>query len=420
MRRSIEWCEEASNAAPEERATVAKLQLFVGSLNVTQHLAAGTVADRITVSLYSLAHGLAHDWWTIFGMRDRMISLTRYRMGFILPDIRFGFDGASFEVQAHQHVCQDPDIRFWAGPSAVLTRQEGEAWITGLIEQVLSRLRQRNLPETSAALRWARVMASRRSGEAGFCEAAGSLGLDPYEIDDRTAAFIETAEGMFEGEALTEFVSGAEGVDRQRLIAWVEKMAREKGFRYRLANLRPIVDQLGTGTQPHAGEPAWATGYRLARRMRTLLNLGESVRFKSFRDLAGRLGASQTYGVAPRVDGIGALRRDRDDGLHIHLRDHGHSKEAAPGNLFAFARAVGDAACFPTFQLAPITKLRSAFRQAAGRAFAAEFLAPSDEVEAMREDGRDVVTIADEFAVSQQVVEHQIHNRSRILSLGVG
>ena len=105
-----------------------------------------------------------------------------------------------------------------------------------------------------------------------------------------------------------------------------------------------------------------------------------------------------------------------EDGLHIHLRNHGDSKEAASGHLFAFARAVGDAACFPKHQLAPITELRSAYRQAAGRAFAAEFLAPSDEIEAMREDGRDIVTIADEFGVAQQVIERQIVNRSRITS----
>jgi len=51
-----------------------------------------------------------------------------------------------------------------------------------------------------------------------------------------------------------------------------------------------------------------------------------------------------------------------------------------------------------------------------GRAFAAEFLAPSDEIEAMKAEKRDVVTIANEFAVSQQVIEYQIANRDRIVA----
>ena len=416
MRHLIEWCEGASNAAPEEQATVAELQLFVGSLNVTQHLFAGNVADRVMVSLYGLAHGLAHDWWTIFGTRDRMISLTRYRTGYILPDLRFGFDGAAFEVQAHQRVYDQPDVRFWAGPSEVLSRADGEAWITNLIEQVLSRLRQFGLPRTSAALRWERVTASRHGEDARFCEAAGALAIDPYQIDDNTAAFIERAEALFDNEALIEFVSGARDVDRIKLVHWVERMARNRGFQYRLANLRPIVDQTVLEIPPKTGEAAWAAGYRRAKFVRRTLNLNQGQRFASFRDLAKRFGASSNYNLAPRVDGIRALRNDREDGLHVHLRNHGDTKEASSAHLFAFARAVGDAACFPEHQLGPVTELRSAYRQAAGRAFAAEFLAPSDEIEAMREDRRDVVTIADEFAVSQQVIEYQITNRDRIVA----
>ncbi|WP_428489490.1 ImmA/IrrE family metallo-endopeptidase [Rhodopila sp.] len=399
---------------------MADLQLFVAGLNITQHLDAGSVGDRVTVSLYGLAHGLAHDWWTIFGVRDQEISLARYRTGYLLPDLRFGFDGAAFEIQAHQRVYEQPDVRFWAGPSEVLSRDDGEAWLSGLIDEVLLRLRQRGMPATSAALRWQRVMASRRSEEAVFCEAAGSLGIDPYQIDDATATFIEKSETLFRREALVEFVSGAGDVDRRRLLEWVEKMARNRGFQYRLANLRPIVDQT-VRDQPHRpNEKPWAAGYRLAHGIRQQLNLGQNGRFKSFKDLAIRLGASKNYNLAPQVDGIRALRRDREDGLHVHLRNHGDTQEAASAHLFAFARAVGDAACFPEPQLGPVTELRSAYRQAAGRAFAAEFLAPSDEIEAMRAERRDVVTIANEFAVSQQVIENQIMNRKRIVAALAG
>jgi hypothetical protein len=298
----------------------------------------------------------------------------------------------------------------------VLSRSDAEAWLSSLIDEVLLRLRQRGLPTTSAALRWQRIMASRRSEEAVFCEAAGSLGIDPYQINDATAGFIEKAEALFDHEALIEFVSGAGDVDQRRLLEWVERMAGNKGLQYRLANLRPIVDQI-VRDKPHGqNEEAWAAGYRRARDVRQQLNLGQNVRFKSFKELASRLGASKGYNLAPQVDGIRALRRDREDGLHVHLRNHGDTQEAASAHLFAFARAVGDAACFPEPQLGPITELRSAYRQAAGRAFAAEFLAPSDEIEAMRTERRDTVTIANEFAVSQQVIDYQIANRTRIVA----
>lgn len=415
MRHSIKWHESSSNAAPEESATVADLQLYVGPLNVTQHLHEGEVNNAITVALYGLAHGLAHDWWTIFGARDRSISLTRYRSGYLIPDLRFSFDGAAFEVQAHQRVYEKPDIRFWAGPSEVLSRAEGEAWLTSFVEEILAQLRKRGLPETSAALRWRRVQASKQAGEAAFCEAAGALGLDPYQIDDAISDFVEKAEALFGREPLVEFVSGAGDVDRARLIGWVERMARGRGFNYRLANLRPVVEQV---VKEEPGSPvlqAWATGYRRARAVRKLLSVRQSDRFASFFELARRFGAPKNYTLAPTVDGIRALRRDREDGLHVHLRNHGNSTEASVAHLFALARGIGDAVCFPEPQIAPINNLRSAYRQAAGRAFAAEFLAPSDEVESMREAKRDVVSIANEFSVSPLVIEHQIENRDRIL-----
>ena len=58
--------------------------------------------------------------------------------------------------------------------------------------------------------------------------------------------------------------------------------------------------------------------------------------------------------------------------------------------------------------------LREACRQAYARAFAAEFLAPVDEILSMRRDGYDVRSIADEFGVSTETVERQEENAGRI------
>ena len=180
MKSSVEWHDDAENVAAEERATVADLRLWLNEINVTQHLNEGIPSDHVTIALYGLAHGLAHDWWTIFGSRDRDVSLTRYRSGYFVPDIRFRFDGAVFEIEARQQVYKRPDVRFWAGPTEVMPRHEGEAALSDLIEAVLVRLDDHGLKETGAHLRWQRVQASRRSDEALFCEAAGGLGLDPY------------------------------------------------------------------------------------------------------------------------------------------------------------------------------------------------------------------------------------------------
>ena len=58
--------------------------------------------------------------------------------------------------------------------------------------------------------------------------------------------------------------------------------------------------------------------------------------------------------------------------------------------------------------------MHQAERQAAGRAFAAEFLAPVESVLDMVDSGCDVDEISGSFNVSPQVVARQIENQDRI------
>jgi len=414
VQHSIEWLEGAENAAPEERATVADLRLFLNDINVTQHFNQGAPYDCVTVALYSLAHGLAHDWWTIFGARDGDVSLTKFRSGYLLPDIRFRFDGAVFEIEARQQMYKRPDVRFVAGPTEVMSRECGELLLTNLIETVLTRLGDKGVEGTSAHLRWQRVQASRITEEALFCEAAGGLGLDPYHIEEDAAAFIEIAESLFEGEALVDFVAGGAKNNYSRLVEWVRRMLADRSSQYRVPDLDGLVEETLQRTPSRSEDRAWVTGYRRARGVRHVLGLPQERKFSSFQDIAQLLGAGANFNLAPRVDGIRALRSSRTDGSQIHLRNHGDSAEAQAQHIFAMTRALGDAACFPTTLLAPVNDLHNAYRQAAARAFAAEFLAPIDEIRSMLADRHDLITIADAFAVSTSVIERQIENASRI------
>ena len=61
-----------------------------------------------------------------------------------------------------------------------------------------------------------------------------------------------------------------------------------------------------------------------------------------------------------------------------------------------------------------INDLHHAERQATGRAFAAEFLAPVESIVDVYEAGYDAEEIADEFDVSSYVIEDQMRNQDRI------
>ena len=352
-----------------------------------------------------------------FWLARRPLSLVRYRDGFALPDVRMSYDGAAFEIWAEQRAWLNPDIRFWGGSREIMDRATAEDQLKTLIEDTLARLSSQGLAATSAALRWKRVLASRADPEeAAYCEAAGALHVDPYEIDAESEWTIELSAQLFEGEPLAEFLAGARSVDPSSLFEWIATVER----RHPEASLAPALSEAADAASEDLLEGSdprgWAIGYRAARVFRARLGLGPERRFATYGELATALGASAKFEPAPATAGVRLIRTVADDGVHLHLRSHGRTDVANASQLFALARGVGDALCFPRTRRSAVNDLRSAYRQAVSRAFAAEFLAPIEEIRSMAQDGYDLVAIAGEFAVSTEVVERQLENAKRIES----
>ena len=101
MRFSVDWRDDGENAAVEERASLCELKISVGGENACLFLdvAEQRSYDALLLPAVHLAEGIAHDWWRIFGARDRKRSLLPYRTGFALPALQFGCDGATFEIE---------------------------------------------------------------------------------------------------------------------------------------------------------------------------------------------------------------------------------------------------------------------------------------------------------------------------------
>ena len=417
MRFSVEWFEDAPNAAPEERATACDLRIWVSERNVCLHVDGidGAFYDHVPMPAYSLAEGLAHDWWTIFGARDEEYHLIRHRMGYATPDVRFRFDGAAFDACSYQRSYDNPDIRFWAGPTEVMARAAAESALAEFIDSIIAQLHHWDVHRTSVELRWARVQASRSDPEqTEFCEAAGALGLDPYSLREDDVDFIAQSAALFDGEPLIEFLAGVAHRNlRQDILTWIRSVESRPPYLSRLPDLRGVVEQVCRTTPPRPGDRSWALGYRRARATRAALNKAPTDRVSSVSELARALG-NKSFRRADRIDGLRALVSMRGEDVHVYLRDRPSTPEARVSETFAFTRAIGDAVCFPNTARSVVNELRDADRQATARAFAAEFLAPIEEILSMRDDGKDVATVADELNVSTEVVERQLENQDRI------
>ena len=419
MRFSTEWIKEGSNASAEERATLCNLQIFVNGENACLHFDPDSkkTFDDITVPAVHLAEGLATDWWSIFGGRDREHQILHYRTGFALPDLSFKCDGSTLEVTGSQLSSRNPSVRFWQTGSELLSRDDAQSTLAEFIERVIEQLSCGGVANSEVAVRWSRVSNSRSDpDERAFCEAAGALGADPYLISEIDARFIEEAGDLFSEEALVELLAGISRQNRERsrqLLQWVRQMEDRPPDESRLPDLADIAEQIRHLVRWSSQERSWAAGYRAARALRAEITADPGERFTSTEVIAKKLGASD-FASTSAIPGVLALIARNEEDVHIHLRGREPDEWTLQAQNFAFARAIGDAVCFPDTLRSVVNELRDAERQAAGRAFAAEFLAPVQSVLDMVDSGRDDYEIAGSFKVSPQVVAHQIENQDRI------
>ena len=286
------------------------------------------------------------------------------------------------------------------------------------MEQVRSRLETGKVRDTVLQRRWQRVQASRRDAqESAFCEATGALSLDPYNIRDKDAEFIASAGALFRGEPLAELLSGLRsssnrpGPSGDDVLAWLHSAEARPEGSSRLPGIDDLRGRMAEIRQAAANKMPWWGGYRCARAARRQLNIGTGERLR-VPTLAARLDGL-AFEVAGSVAGVRAVVEARDDATRVHLR-RVNSRYRETSELFAFARAIGDAVANPAAERSAVNDLHDAARQATGRAFAAEFLAPVDEVLSMREDGKDQGEMAESFGVAKDVVERQLQNRERI------
>ena len=419
MRFSTEWIGHGPNASAEERATLCNLRVFVNDENACLHFdpESKTTFDCITAPAVHLAEGLATDWWAIFGGRDREHSIVHHRTGFALPNLNFKCDGSKLEIKGSQLSSDNPSVRFWQTGAELVSRDVGESTLAEFVERVVARLSNRRVSNSEVAARWSRVTRSRLDpDERSFCEAAGALGVDPYLISDPDARLIEDAGDLFSEEALVELLAGISKQSRHRagrLLEWVRQAENRPRSASRLPELADIAERIRHVVGCDSQERSWAAGYRAAQALRAEIAASPDERLTSTTAIARKLGAV-AFATTPAVPGILALVARADDDIHVHLRDHEADGWTLQSQNFAFARAIGDAVCFPDTSRSVVNELRDAERQAAGRAFAAEFLAPVQSVLDMADGGCDDYEIARSFRVSPLLVEHQVENQHRI------
>ncbi|MGD2115268.1 MAG: ImmA/IrrE family metallo-endopeptidase [Acidobacteriota bacterium] len=426
----FEWEDPGGARGEELRATWSRLTVTAGEDVVTRVLDLRTrgVRNSVYVPLYPIAEWIASNWWRLLyevrspraparnGYEARH-CLTAASEGFALPALSFEPMGETLRLSWNAKEFFHRPLEFVGDGVAHVSRDCLEERLIQFVEAVVGRLEDEGIHETLLHEEW-NAIRGMSSDEESFCRLAGTLGLDPFRIDDEQADQIVEVAARIPEALHDELFSAADpsilAAEATALGTALDELSGRHPSLDRLRDLREEVDPLrSTEHLP------WRQGYEAARSLRAALSLN-----------GDPLSTFESLGAAFRVEGSVLEREVRAirgvvavDGV-VALDDRqrpgfGVRATAPEARRFAFCRELFEYLASEGTEPSIVTRAGT-HRQQRNRAFAAELLLPSDALRSRAP--ADVVgyqwvdEIAAEFGVSWAVVSHQLekHHIARI------
>lgn len=412
FRVDFKWVDAGQSVDQLSSATMAELVVAVDEVALTSHVdhELHSHGDELTVPLYPIAEWLTSWWWPIFheygdwSVELNSDYLQRHDMafaagGFAYPSILLQPTGKFLEVRSRRVPRQHSPIEFIGEVISQIPVEAAKTEFAKLVLAVIEKLRRKGLQGSQVETDW-EAMGALTQEELVFSKAAGQFGFDPFDTREGDAASILRLANLPEGALKEDLFSLGPPSLAEELLGTI-----------RTASLR--ADEKSSGTvwthlaksKPLSFRSAipWKTGYEIANWARKQLHLdGEPVSFDADKsvavvDLAAN--SSRLMGVVGNQSPACAIR-----------------PVVETARRFAMARAVGDFLMREETGPSLLTSMRTD-RQSRTRAFAAEFLAPSDGIRrrlgSVRDrwvDNETVDELANEFNVSTQVIANQIRN----------
>ena len=415
-----EWADVAGSPDETVHRTMAKLHIRVNGHLVTAVRDRQHKLDReyVLVPLHHVAEWFVSNWHHMLyepensgdpqrpGFESRH-SLAFAGDGFILPPLTIApTDGATVMRWAKSKP-KFSEIEFTRYGEERVPTDEMESACSLLIEDVLGKMRQENLPLETLEEAWQGVRELDEE-EWDFARAAALLGADPFDLDDELAdGIVEFWQGIppsLRGDSLGAATS-AESLPMVR--RWIERsldvLDQHDASAVATSGWTAIRDSVLRSNSPIP----WQRGYDLAQNFRREV-VGDSSRDPNA--LGGELGIPyrQMHAVSNRLQGLVAAGSPACVG----------TVSSETSRRFLQARSIG-AFLSPSGRGPSLLSTMATDFQAFTRAFAAEFLAPAKHLRARMKGGRTSVTaLAREFRVSPLVITHQIQNHRLGFAIG--
>lgn len=394
FRFSIEDWVQGDDSDPRRANTCAEFTLFIDDIPATRLLDnwSRTVTDKARLPLYPMAEWFAANWWRLHveapyesGGRPPVEwrlshDLPAIAGGYIWPRIRFASDDLSIQISARairgapwEPVRHINDVL----PARAVPTEDFDAAIEELIGVVLSRLNDLGVSAEPLATIWANVLEERRDSELSDWRSwEARLGCDP---DEAPEALMGQLDRLFSkaGKAAAAEVAPLLAPHKSSMLRKFEALAVAPG-------LEAHLPHAAAGFQLTSDDTPWNAGRELARGLRAEFGQPDGpLSNETLNDLLGtKRNAFDDFSNVEAPLGL-AVRFPNQGKSVLHFR-----KRNLPGRRFEAARFIGDSLSASASDLwLPLTD-RATARQKLQRAFAAELLAPIDDISDQVRDAR--------------------------------
>lgn len=414
VRFQFDWVDAALCPDVAERRTMAKLSIKAGPSTVTSVLdnEKRALRDHVVVPMLHVAEWLVTHWWHLWHeiqdtRQQRPGFASRHNLafageGYVLPHLDIVPLSGRIHLQWKRWKPEHSKIEFLDESEMAAGHEEVEKEFRNIIETVIERLR--SFEDCSAAVESLRIAWEAinliDADELEFSRAAALLGVDPFDVGDPEAhdiaVFWDRVDPSIREDALASASEGSLDLIRE----WLEEVIH--GFEDAESDNEWAAIR-GAVPPPIGAEP-WNQGYELARSVRNALGVCDG-RFDFDSQRAPNLRHRHVDSPSKRI--LGLVAADAPDCVT--------ARKTERGKRFLVARALGDylSRAEPCFGI--LSSLVTD-RQARSRAFAAEFLAPAQSLQARLDsefaDEYVIDDLGDEFGVSSYVILHQIKNHS--------
>lgn len=236
------WIANGNAMETVASVTYARVQMFIGRRNITEHKTGGSKReDALVIPTYYLAEWIAENWWVLLfeprkdDERDDTDYLTRHSLiaaqgGFPLPNLSIVPTGRGLHLNCSPRIAPYAKAKFTADVFADVARDEVEKVLSTFVDNTVKRLSDRGHAEVSLSMIWAAIK-SMNEDERRFCELVGSLGTFPGDATETLTAAIKTTYNALGFRATRDLCLAATADELQASVGYIDAVTRtlEKG-----------------------------------------------------------------------------------------------------------------------------------------------------------------------------------------------